>query len=33
MSEHLDVGATGGNSTKIHGTGATTSYAEFKVST
>ena len=28
----LDVGSTGDNSIKIHGTGATTSYAEFKVS-
>ena len=32
MSGNLDVGATGNNSIKIHGTGATTSYAEFKVS-
>ena len=29
---NLDVGSTGNNSIKIHGTGATTSYAEFKVS-
>ena len=32
ISENLDVWATGNNSIKIHGTGATTSYAEFKVS-
>ena len=32
ISGNLDVGSTGNNSTKIHGTGATTSYAEFKVS-
>ena len=32
ISGNLDVGATGVNSIKIHGTGATTSYAEFKVS-
>ena len=29
---NLDVGSTSNNSIKIHGTGATTSYAEFKVS-
>ena len=32
LSEKLDVGATGDNSIKIHGAGATISYAEFKVS-
>ena len=32
LSGNLDVGATGNNSIKIHGTGATTSYAEFEVS-
>ena len=32
ISGKLDVGATGNNSIKIHGTGATTSHAEFKVS-
>ena len=32
ISENLEVGATGDNSIKIHGTGATTSYAGFKVS-
>ena len=31
-SGNSDVGATGNNSIKIHGTGATTSYAEFKKS-
>ena len=30
--EHLNVGTTGNTSIRIHGTGATTSYAEFKVS-
>ena len=29
---NLDVGSTGNSSIKIHGTGATTSYVEFKVS-
>ena len=32
ISENLHVGATGNSSIKIHGTGATTSHAEFKVS-
>ena len=32
IAGNLDVGSTGDNSIKIHGTGATTSYAEFKVS-
>ena len=32
IGKNLDVGSTGDNSIKIHGTGATTSYAEFKVS-
>ena len=32
ISGNLDVGPTGDNQIKIHGTGATTSYAEFKVS-
>ena len=31
-SGNLNVGSTGNNSIKIHGTGATTSYAKFKVS-
>ena len=29
---NLDVGSTGDSQTNIHGTGATTSYAEFKIS-
>ena len=32
INENLDVGATCNNSITIHGTGATTSFAEFKVS-
>ena len=32
ISGNLDVGSTGDNQVKIHGAGATTSYAEFKVS-
>ena len=32
ISGNLDVGSTGNNSIKIHGTGATTSFAEFRVS-
>ena len=32
ISSNLDVGSTGDNQIKIDGTGATTSYAEFKVS-
>ena len=32
INGNLDVGSTGDNQMKIHGTGATTSYAEFKAS-
>ena len=31
LGGNLDVDSTGNNSITIHGTGATTSYAEFKV--
>ena len=32
LTRNLNVGSTGDNQIKIHGTGATTWYAEFKVS-